>query len=381
MNALLGDFGMLDNVAGKDLPQPSNEQANAMNSLHEDALSAMRNASVQKPESKVEVQSVQTAGKEESANDRRIKSESKFFTYLYTKANVDLDPAQMKNGALQCLQQMQKDGKISMSQERMQAEAKRIEERDEKDPSIRSGGHEKLWSEKEIKQMVDAMVARPKGIDVSNWQSKIDWKQVKDAGYQFVFMKATEGNDFIDHTFDEYRKGARDAGLKVGYYHFYQPSVPVDEQINLFCSVVGKAEPDALRLVIDAEDDSIWQKYPQEERARMVDEFLTGVQKKLGVTPQVAIYCSNEFANGMLGNAPELKKFSPWIAYWGTHDPPVPQPWDNWDFWQYTDIGDVAGIPDKVDLDVFNGTSMDQAIRKSPVIHPGSAGGSPASKK
>jgi lysozyme len=226
-------------------------------------------------------------------------------------------------------------------------------------------GHEKLWSEKEIDQMVAAAVARPKGIDVSNWQSAIDWKQVKDAGYQFVFMKATEGNDFIDHTFDEFRQGARDAGLKVGYYHFYQPSVPVDEQVNLFCSVVGKAEPDALRLVIDAEDNSIWEKYPVQERARMVDEFLTGVQNKLGITPQVCIYCSKEFANDMLGNAPELKKYSLWIANWGPHDPPVPEPWDNWDFWQYTDIGNVPGIKDKVDLDVFNGTDINQSVARS----------------
>jgi GH25 family lysozyme M1 (1,4-beta-N-acetylmuramidase) len=171
-------------------------------------------------------------------------------------------------------------------------------------------------------------------------------------------MKATEGTDFIDHTFDEYRKGARDGGLKVGYYHFFHPEDSVDEQVKLYCDVVGKAEPDALRLMIDAEDNNLWKNYTPQQSAQMIDDFLAGVQKKLGVTPQVCIYCSKEFADDMLGNAPELKNYSLLLANWGKNDPAVPAPWDDWDFWQYTDAGNVPGIRDKVDLDMFNGTDI-----------------------
>ncbi|MDQ1236705.1 GH25 family lysozyme M1 (1,4-beta-N-acetylmuramidase) [Paenibacillus sp. SORGH_AS306] len=31
------------------------------------------------------------------------------------------------------------------------------------------------------------------GIDVSHWQSNIDWNQVKESGQQFAFIKANEG--------------------------------------------------------------------------------------------------------------------------------------------------------------------------------------------
>jgi GH25 family lysozyme M1 (1,4-beta-N-acetylmuramidase) len=36
------------------------------------------------------------------------------------------------------------------------------------------------------------------GIDVSRWQSDIDWTAVRDAGTRFAFIKATEGDDNID---------------------------------------------------------------------------------------------------------------------------------------------------------------------------------------
>lgn len=353
---LLREGDMLETAFGKDIPGMLDQKAGA-NGLHEDAMKSFGLNADSKADS---LSQKEKPVKIESANDKRRTEESKFFRDMYEKNNIELDPMPMGQGILQSLEQMKSEGKISMSHEQLEAEAKRIEERDAKEAALKEGEHEKLWSKKEIDQMVQTMVDRPKGIDVSNWQSSIDWEQVKDAGYQFAFMKATEGTDFIDHPFDQYRREARDAGLKVGYYHFFQPEEPVDEQVNLFCAAVGKAEPDALRLVIDAEDNSLWQKFPVEQRAQMVEQFLTGVQNKLGMTPQVGIYCSRDFADEMLGNAPELKNCSLWIADWGPHEPPIPAPWDKWDFWQYTDAGNVPGIPDKVDLDVFNGADLNQ---------------------
>lgn len=39
------------------------------------------------------------------------------------------------------------------------------------------------------------------GIDISRWQGEIDWTAVKAAGTRFVYMKATEGGDHVDPTF------------------------------------------------------------------------------------------------------------------------------------------------------------------------------------
>jgi len=42
-----------------------------------------------------------------------------------------------------------------------------------------------------------------KGLDVSHYQGDIDWALVAEENqYQFVFIKATEGHDFVDNKFD-----------------------------------------------------------------------------------------------------------------------------------------------------------------------------------
>ena len=58
------------------------------------------------------------------------------------------------------------------------------------------------------------------GIDVSNWQGYIDYSQVKQAGIEVVYIKASQGSDFKDPYFDINYENAKANGLKVGFYHF-----------------------------------------------------------------------------------------------------------------------------------------------------------------
>ena len=59
------------------------------------------------------------------------------------------------------------------------------------------------------------------GIDVSNHQGRIDWNKVaNDDNVQFVYIKATEGATYVSPTFEQNIREAREAGLKVGFYHF-----------------------------------------------------------------------------------------------------------------------------------------------------------------
>ena len=59
------------------------------------------------------------------------------------------------------------------------------------------------------------------GIDASRWQGEIDWPTAIANGVSFAFFKATEGGDVIDPGFETYWKGAGQAGLPRGAYHFY----------------------------------------------------------------------------------------------------------------------------------------------------------------
>ena len=58
------------------------------------------------------------------------------------------------------------------------------------------------------------------GIDVSNWQGYIDYKVVKNAGIDVVYIKASQGSNIKDSYFDINYENAKANGLKVGFYHF-----------------------------------------------------------------------------------------------------------------------------------------------------------------
>src|SRR6476646_3093386 len=68
-------------------------------------------------------------------------------------------------------------------------------------------------------QQLDAAVDI-QGLDVSHYQGTINWTSVKNAGYSFTFMKATQGNTYVDPTFATNITGATSKGIYVGPYHF-----------------------------------------------------------------------------------------------------------------------------------------------------------------
>jgi lysozyme len=98
-----------------------------------------------------------------------------------------------------------------------------------------------------------AMNYKVRGLDVSHYQGDIDWKAVaaKDK-YQFVYMKATEGNDYTDDTFEQNWNRAKTNGMLVGAYHFFSARSTGEQQADHFISVVSK-EAASLPPVIDIE--------------------------------------------------------------------------------------------------------------------------------
>lgn len=204
--------------------------------------------------------------------------------------------------------------------------------------------------------------ARIKGVDVSHYNGAIDWKKVKAAGYQFAFLKATEGVDLLDETFEANRRGAREAGLSVGYYHFFRPNDSVDAQVTFFIRTIGRLELDALRPVLDVEDPRIWRPYTVQQRVAMILDWCQKVHKSLGVAPM--IYASPKFVDELLENSPQLAEYDLWIANYNVPEPTIPKPWTKWVFWQNTEKGTVPGINGDVDLDWFNGSDISKSRSK-----------------
>ena len=65
------------------------------------------------------------------------------------------------------------------------------------------------------------------GIDVSEFQEKINWKKVKEDGVEFAYIRmgrrgATTGLLYEDQMFEENYKGAKENGILTGVYFFSQ---------------------------------------------------------------------------------------------------------------------------------------------------------------
>ncbi|RBN38619.1 autolysin, partial [Priestia megaterium] len=59
-----------------------------------------------------------------------------------------------------------------------------------------------------------------KVIDVSHHNGTFDWAKVASDGVKGAYIKLTEGTTFLDKkSYDNYI-GAKNAGLRVGFYHF-----------------------------------------------------------------------------------------------------------------------------------------------------------------
>ena len=189
-----------------------------------------------------------------------------------------------------------------------------------------------------------------KGIDVSHWTGYINFKDVLNSGIQIVYIKATEGTNYIDPKFRDYYNEARSAGLKIGFYHFFNPenSGTAKEQAQHFVKTIKGLKSDC-KLVLDLEKTGGLSKYMLSKHAI---EFLEEVKFLSGL--DVAIYTYTNFAQNNLDSESGLGKYPLWIAQYGTSKPESNPIWGaNYAGWQYSESGKVRGIESKTDLDIF----------------------------
>ena len=93
-----------------------------------------------------------------------------------------------------------------------------------------------------------------RGIDVSNWSGYINWREVRDAGIEVAIIQASEGTFYRDPYLHEFYNGAKENGIKVGFYHFFNPgsSPTPSEQARYFVDTIRGLDSD-LKLVLDLE--------------------------------------------------------------------------------------------------------------------------------
>lgn len=189
-----------------------------------------------------------------------------------------------------------------------------------------------------------------RGLDLSAHNGEVDFHAVREAGYEFVILKATEGSSFKDRRFIDNVRMARAAGLKVGAYHFFRFDAPGYMQGLNFLHSVNARDLD-LPLAIDIEE---WAN-PNSQQTPLVldrlDEMLQHIEKH---GYRVMLYTNkNGHARFISGR---LERYPLWIC--SLADEPGHM---RWTLWQATHNGRVAGVDHPVDINAFAGSREEWA--------------------
>ena len=192
------------------------------------------------------------------------------------------------------------------------------------------------------------------GIDVSKYQKEIDWEEVKrmkvkNIQINFAFMKATEGLNNVDSYFKRNWNKAQQAEMTRGAYHYFLATKSGKAQAKNFVNVVELEKGD-LPPVVDIEQT--YGVEPEQLRMRL-KEFLDTLEEYYGLTP--ILYTNVDFYNYYLKG--QFDHYPLWVAhYFQKKRPRISRAWH---FWQHSEAGNVSGIEEKVDFNVFNGDSTD----------------------
>ena len=187
-----------------------------------------------------------------------------------------------------------------------------------------------------------------RGLDVSAHNGLMNLDAAKADGYDFIFIKASEGVDFKDANFGiNYRK-AQHAGMKTGAYHFFRFDKDGIDQAMNFMDAVDNRKLE-LGLAVDIEE----QGNPEGIPVELVKQRLTDLVEYLFLKGHRVFFYTNRdgYEKYLMDTFPG---YPLWICSFSE------TPFDaEWTFWQYDHHGEVKGIRGDVDLNAFSGSAAD----------------------
>lgn len=198
------------------------------------------------------------------------------------------------------------------------------------------------------------------GMDVSQWNGKIDWNAAKADGIEFavirVGFRGYGTTDLIkppmlDRSVDVNLLGAAAAGVPVGLYFFSQ-AITIDEALEEagVCVDYAKRYKITYPIYFDTEFSNPKQNgradaLSKKERTDIAVAFCEAV-KNAGYTP--GVYASKTFYYDELDFS-RLSRYEIWMAHYTSKETDFKH---KYRIWQYTDKGSVNGISNATDMNI-----------------------------
>lgn len=199
-------------------------------------------------------------------------------------------------------------------------------------------------------EVMDTYYMKTFGLDVSHYQSNIDWSNVHSMysiyPIDFVFIRATMGVASTDKLFKKNWRGAADNNIIRGAYHFYRPDENSTAQAQNFIKTVNLKKGD-LPPVLDIENMP---------RTQSMDKLIEGLKNWCEIVEnhyniQPIIYSSDKYYEDFL-----KEHFSSHIIWVANYNFFVQEMKPEWNFWQFSEKAQIPGIKGSVDVNIFNGT-------------------------
>lgn len=197
-------------------------------------------------------------------------------------------------------------------------------------------------------------MAEIKGIDVSRWNGKIDWKTVANYGMGFAILRITEKGNIVDSTFEPNYKGCIENKIPVGVYKYsYATTIAqIKNEANVVIKTLNKRKLD-YPVFLDIED-KCQENLSEELMLKMIKAFRSIVVK---AGYKFGIYCGYSWYQNKLPK--EAQNYDCWVARYPSNDMGDLQERlrvsasDGVIGWQYSSKATIPGISTKVDRNVF----------------------------
>ncbi len=192
------------------------------------------------------------------------------------------------------------------------------------------------------------------GVDVSKYQSDINWKKVKAAGAEFAIVRIGyrgygSGTLVLDSMFESHLAGAQAAGLDVGVYIFSQ-AINEEEAIEEAFACYYVLDGRALEYPVYFDSEYATSSHngradglSKAERTACAVAFCEEIQK---YGYDAGVYASTTWFNSKL-DLSALRSYSIWNAHYGVAKSSI-----DCDMWQGSCTGTVNGYSGQLDLDI-----------------------------